>query len=620
LRRQILIVALVVFALRLPFLNQAMQGDDILYLTEAEHAQIEPLHPKHTEYVFMGRSIDMRGQSHPPLDAWFLALLLALNKDVSEIPFHAAYILFSLIAAFSALVLARRFSPHPLLATLLFLATPAFVINGTSLESDVPFVALWLLATALYITAVDRESAPLLLASSLAMALAALTAYQSVILVPILFLYGRKSRLARIAAFTPLAILIVWQIFERLSTGALPVGVLANYMTTYGFQALAQKLKSAIALTGHLAWLVFPTLWIPSLLTIPFAIGAAFYDLNPLFWASIAVGVGILIRCAQRWRDFLAQWVLIFFAGALIIFFAGSARYLLPIALPIAILASQRARPRLLQISLACGFALSLTLAAVNYQHWDGYRQFARALAPDAQSKRVWINGEWGLRYYLESEGGLPLREGQAIHPGEIVVSSKLGYPITFTAGGGVLAPTAERTITSAIPLRLVALQGRASYSTTMLGLRPFDVSLAPIDQLSAELMIERKPTLTDLPMNAPEAGQQIVSGVYQLENGQWRWMSQTATILLKTPDQPAPVTLRFYIPDSSPTRQVTVALNDHPIVSQTYAAPGTYTLSSPSVKPGGDSAKLTVTLDKSFSAPGDVRQLGIILSEIGFK
>ncbi len=151
-------------------------------------------------------------------------------------------------------------------------------------------------------------------------------------------------------------------------------------MTTYGLQALAQKMKSAVALTGHLAWLVFPALWIPSLLALPFAIGAAFYDLNPLFWGSIAVGVGILIWCAQRWRDFLAQWVLIFFAGALVIFFAGSARYLLPIALPIAILATQRARPRLLQVSLACGFALSLTLAAVNYQHWDGYRQFARAL------------------------------------------------------------------------------------------------------------------------------------------------------------------------------------------------------------------------------------------------
>jgi len=628
LRRQLILVALVVLALRLPFLNQALQGDDVLYLTEAAHAQIEPLHPKHTTYVFMGREIDMRGQSHPPLNAWFLALLLATRKSVSEIPFHAAYILFSLIAAFSALALARRFSPHPLLATLLFCATPAFVINGTSLEADLPFVALWLLATALYVFAVDRNSVLLLAASSIAMALTALTAYQSILLVPILFVYGRKWRAAQIAAFTPIAALLAWNIFERLATGAIPAGVLANYMTTYGLQALAQKLKNAVALTGHLAWLVsplawltpWPAFWIPSLYALPFAIFAAFYDLNPLFWGSIAIGSGILIWCARHWREFLAQWVLIFFAGALIIFFAGSARYLLPIALPIAILATQRAPRRLLAISLACGFALSLALAVVNYQHWDGYRQFARGFQSDAESKRLWINGEWGLRYYFESEGGLPLHQGQAIHPGEMVVSSQLSYPIPFTNGGGVVAPVAQRVITSSIPLRIVALDGRAAYSTTMFGLRPFDISRSPIDQLSAELMIERKPTLTNLPMNAPQAGQQIVSGVYQLESGQWRWMSQTATILLKPPDEPTPVTVRFNIPAAAPARQVTIALNDHTVASQTYSTPGAYSLSSPPMKPDGDTAKLTITVDKGFSVPGDNRQLGIILTDAGFR
>jgi hypothetical protein len=624
LRRQFILVALVVLALRLPFLNQALQGDDVLYLTEAAHAQIEPLHPKHTQYVFMGRDIDMRGQSHPPLNAWFLALLLALGQRVSEIPFHAAYILFSLIAALSALALSCRFSPHPLLAALLFCATPTFVINGTSLEADLPFIALWLLSTALYVFAVDRNSISLLIASAVAMALTALTAYQAILLVPILFLYGRKWRMAQIAAFTPLAVLLAWNIFERLSTGALPAGVLANYMATYGLQVFAQKMKSAVALTGHLAWLVFPALWIPSLSALPFAgiaaIGAAFYDLNPLFWGSIAVGVGILIWCARHWRDFLAQWVLIFFAGALVIFFAGSARYLLPIALPIAILATERAPVRLLQISLACGFALSLALAAVNYQHWNGYRQFARDLQNDARAKRLWIDGEWGLRYYFESEGGLPLHQGQAIHPGEMVVSSELSYPIPFSSGGGVMAPVAERTITSSIPVRIVALQGRAAYSTTMLGLRPFDISRAPIDRLSAELMTEHRPALTDLPMNAAEAEQQIVTGVYQLESGQWRWMSQTATILLKPPEQPTPVTIRFTIPAASPARQVTIAVNDQVVASQTYSTPGMYSLSSQPMKPEGDTAKLTITVDKSFSVPGDNRRLGIILTGIGFK
>jgi hypothetical protein len=132
--------------------------------------------------------------------------------------------------------------------------------------------------------------------------------------------------------------------------------------------------------------------------------------------------------------------------------------------------------------------------------------------------------------------------------------------------------------------------------------------------------MIERKPTLTDLPMNAPAADQQIVSGVYQLESGQWRWMSQTATILLKPPDQPKPLTIQFTIPASSPARQVTIAIDDRAVASQTYSAPGAYSLSSPSVKPGGDTARLTITVDRSFSVPGDSRQLGIILTNVGFR
>jgi hypothetical protein len=561
----------------------------------------------------------MRGQPHPPLNAWYLALLIATLKDVSEIPFHAAYILFSLVGAFSALALARKFGPHPLAATTLFLATPTFVINGNSLESDLPFVAFWLLAIALFVHAVDGRSARLLFASSLAMGLAALAAYQAVFLVPILFLYGRKWRAAALATLTAPVVLGIWQLFERFTTGAFPATVVAGYMQSYALQALAQKLKSAIALTGHLGWIVFPALWPPPLIAIPVAIGAAFYDLNPLFWGSIAVGVGILIWCARNWRDFLAQWVLIFFAGALIVFFAGSARYLLPIALPVAILATRRVSLRWIQVFIICELALSLGLAIVNYQHWDGYRQFARSLANDAATKRVWINGEWGLRYYLESEGGLPLLQGQTVHPGEVVVSSSLSYPIGVTTGGGVLAPLAEQTITSAIPLRLVALQGKSAYSTTMFGLRPFDISRGAIDQLRAEVVIDRKPVLSDLRMNAPEAEQQIVSGVYPLENGEWRWMGKTAVILLKPPAEPTPLIVRFFIPNAAPARQIRITVNDQ--VSATKdIAPGTFTVASLPIKPEGDAAKIVISVDKSFSPQSDSRELGGILTEVGFR
>jgi hypothetical protein len=105
---------------------------------------------------------------------------------------------------------------------------------------------------------------------------------------------------------------------------------------------------------------------------------------------------------------FLASWILIFFLGALAIFFAGSARYLLPIAAPIALLVS-RLSPGWLAAGFTAQMLLSVSLAIVNYQHWDGYRSFVAALKPQLEGKRVWINSQWGLRHYLEADQGQPV-------------------------------------------------------------------------------------------------------------------------------------------------------------------------------------------------------------------
>src|SRR5207302_728362 len=116
LSRQAAVICLLVLALRLPFLNQAIQGDDFYYLKGAEHAQIDPLHPTHARYVFQGEVVDMRGHPHPPLNSWYLAALLALTGDEQEIPYHAAYLPWSLMAAIGMLSLARRFVPDRALA------------------------------------------------------------------------------------------------------------------------------------------------------------------------------------------------------------------------------------------------------------------------------------------------------------------------------------------------------------------------------------------------------------------------------------------------------------------------------------------------------------------------
>jgi hypothetical protein len=614
-------VTLAVLALRLPFLQQAIQGDDVFYLYGAERALIDPLHPTHVSFAFMGRMVDMRGHPHPPFDVWYLGALLALIGRVSEVAFHAAFIPFSLIAAWSALWIARRFSSRPLAATLIFLAAPIFVVNGTSLETDLPFVAFWLASVALFVKAVDLRSLRWLAASVGAMILAIFTAYQALVLAPILFLYGRKWRPSWAALCVAPAAIVIWQVFEKASSGALPAAVLTGYMQSYGFQAFIPKIRNAGALTVHLAWLAFPLLPVVALrlkrrwayVVVGAAMaGAAVIDWNPLFWISFGVGVLILLWCLENLRDFRAQWILIFFAAALIIFFAGSARYLLPVALPVAILVGDRLSPRWLYSGIALSLVLSIALAIENYQVWDGYRQFARELQPYAEAKRVWVNADWGLRFYLESEGALPFLTGQTLRPGEMVVSSGFGQKLT---SGGTLSTVAERTITSPIPLRLFSLNGRSAYSSAQFGLRPFDISEEPVDTVKAQVVVEKKPQLESIGMNSAASGDQIVSGVYEIENGQYRWMSGKAVILLKTPPQPAPVEIRFFIPDQARARKVTVLAGDTEVASQTYAAPGAYSL----ITKAASNGTITILVDKTLSVPGDQRELGMVLTQVGF-
>src|SRR5674476_439656 len=100
-RKSLLLCLGLVLLIRLPFLNQAIQGDDHIYITEAQHALVDPLHPSDVKYVFLGDQVDLRGHSHPPGNAWPLAGLLLLFGDVYEVPFHAAYIVFSMVGVWA---------------------------------------------------------------------------------------------------------------------------------------------------------------------------------------------------------------------------------------------------------------------------------------------------------------------------------------------------------------------------------------------------------------------------------------------------------------------------------------------------------------------------------------
>ncbi len=619
-----------VLALRLPFLNQAIQGDDLYYLYGAEHAQIEPLHPTHTRYLFGGEMLDMRGNSHPPLNSWILGGLLAIFGDIKEVPFHLAYTSFSWIAAMAMLSLARRFTDHPLLATLLFCAVPAFVVNGNSLEADLPFLAFWMAAVALFFNAVDRESLSHLAGSAIASAFAALAAYQAIFLTPVLAVYLYRKRRdwkpGWIAALAAPAALAAYQFWERATLGAMPAAVLAGYMQTYHLNALAQKARGATALVVHLAWMISPLilllliprgsrrLWVIAAIA---AVAGATYDINPLFWASLALGVWVLGWCVQQaaHKSFPALWLLLFFAPAMAVFFAGSARYLLPVAAPLAIvvvnsLAVNNSRRSIVYTGVGLQLALSVGLAIVNYQHWEAYRQLAGTVASEAAGRRVWVNADGGERYYFEADGALALPRNAAVEPGDIVVSSALAGGVP---AGVPLAALSNTEIRPALPLRLISLEGRSAYSFGSRGLLPFELSTVPIDDVRAEIAVA--PELSYIVPEDPKAAAQILSGLST--DG---WTEQQATVILKVPPGATTLSASFWLHPSAPARHVSLSVNGSVIVEKDLPrADSTYTISG--LAPVGTaSVAVTFAVDKTFSVPGDARHLGVDLTGIGFK
>lgn len=579
-RAPLLLLLGLVLLLRLPFLNQAIQGDDHIYLAEAEHALIDPLHPNNARFVFLGIDVDLRGHSHPPGNAWPLAGLLLLFGDVKEVPFHAAYLVFSLIAVWSVWSIAQRFTEHPVWATLLFIAVPAFVVNGSSLESDLPFLAFFLAAIAL-------SSAGLLACSILAMAAAAMMAYQAVFLIPILavhtWLFHRRDRARWVAIFTPAITIAVWQTFSRLTTGKMPASELLTYLVTYKFAALASILKGAAMLSIHFWFILFPAL-------VPLLAIAAWH------------------RRREPETLFLVLWIAIFFLCGLPIFFAGSARYLLPIAAPLAILAS-RLPAKVLAPAFAIQLAIGLGLAAANYQHWDGYRRFAESIRTATAGHRVFVDNDWGLRYYIEADHGRPALKNQQLRTGDILVTSELGHNVEFTAPMAVIART---VIQPSIPFRLIGLESQSGYSTVAKGWWPFGISTGVVDRVEARIVRERRPTLEYLPTNAPEASEQIVAGVFLPD----RWMSGTAVVLLKPPTAPKRLRAEIYVPPNATARHITLLLDGREVASKDLPRDGAYTVESAGAVTG---STVEIRVDHTFRAPGDQRDLGVVLLGVGF-
>ncbi len=592
--RDLLIVGLFVFLARLPFLFHPLQGDDLYYLAGGAHALREPLHPHHAQYVFQGRIVSMAGHPHPPLNAALLGLLLATFGGVSEVGFRGAYSLLMVICALLVYAIARQFTPRALVAALLFAATPVFWVSGNTFESDIPLLTCLLGGIALFLYRQERwASVPLLLSGW--------AAYQSVVFTPILWTLRRGYGWA----MAPVAGVVSYQLWERISTGKFPVLEAAAYFRDYGLQSGSAKVLNAVALTAHLAWLTGPVAEFQWAWPLVGGLAAGYLFPSLLLAASVSIGLVILWRV----EGFLGWWVRIFFLAAVVLFFAGAARYLLPLAPPLAILAADRLSPGRAWLAIAAQTALALALSLANMQQWQAYKDFAARLdlAP-----RTWIAGEWGLRYYLETRGAQPLTQTQAVAPGDLIVESALGFPVSYTTGGGRAEVVSRTEVTPAIPLRL--MRGSA-WMTTAFGLEPFAFDADPADTITVTRILDQPPSRSMVRMNDPDAAQFLVSGFHQLEDRRYRWMAREAELLLAP--RPGSLTATVYRADRSPARRIEIWAGDI-LAIDSLLQPGLQTLRSAPLALSGDRVRIRMRCDQAHVAPGDARELSLIVQSIG--
>jgi 4-amino-4-deoxy-L-arabinose transferase-like glycosyltransferase len=545
--RDLALLVFVVVACAIPFIFQPFHMDDNFYMDMARNARVHPLFPYDAPYSFGGFHLrDMASHSHPPLQAYFLALIqsVAGEGEGREWAYHLASLIFPLLASLSMYFIAGRYVDRPIWPALALAVSPLFLVMGHTLMTDVPMLALWLAAVACLLWAVDLDWIPLYAASSFFLFAAMFTSYQSVALVPLLgyYLLRRRSRPAGWAwlMLAPAA-MGAWLAVTSGHYGRLVLGDTIGYVQSRQAATIAMLGTKALALLEYQGWLViFPVFLLYSfarglkgrllglvvIASVLIAQGRVTYY-RPLdkaiFVAGLATGIfvvgkmlGVFLHAffkpgaaAEGWRrldmQFLALWYCGIAAYCLLLFTEGSARYILPLVPPVLIVffkgierdevAEYRAESRrLLSSSMVASGSLVLTLAwglflaQADYEFAGVYPRAAASFSRMFPGYEAYVAGEWGFRYYLGFKGARPIPPDEAaVDGGSLVITPKLAMPYSLPGGLDSMTsarPLARLSFDLKTPLRIMDAKAPAGFYSTGWGLIPFSFSDAALETI----------------------------------------------------------------------------------------------------------------------------------------
>jgi len=475
-----------------PFINKAIHGDEMLFIWMAEWIQKHPTDFYGFQVNMYGSTIPMWvGNYNPPLISYFLAGVAAVF-GWHEIVLHAACLVVAFTAAAGIYALAKMWCDRPLLATVVAIFTPAFLVCSTTLTCDVLMLSFWIWALVCWERglASSEQSWWRFAGAGVLAGLAVLTKYSAVTLLPLLLILSilRTRRLGWwLGLAVPLAMVLGYEWLTARMYGRGLLFAAAGNVQTSGLEFPGGwKAKGVIGLAfagGSLLPLLCyaPWLWRGRALL---AMGVVILGIS-LGICRFGGNLGLLLpwqnELTER-RDFLLQVGVLTAAGVHLLLLVGAeawgrrniisvmlvlwiiselffwtvlnhhlgARRYLPIVPAAAILlvrrlgASRGNSPAggWLLWPLVPAAAITLSVAMADYQLANSVRTAAEQIAAKYKpiDYRVWFEGGYGtFQYYMERLGGQRIDVGRSLlQPGDIVVVPSFNNAVFALPPGSV--------------------------------------------------------------------------------------------------------------------------------------------------------------------------------------
>ena len=472
-----LLLAALTAAVLFPFLNKAYDIDDPLFLWMAQQILRHPLDPYGGTVFWASVAQPMWVvMQNPPLCSYYIAGI-AFFAGFGEIAQHLAFLIPAIAAILGTAALAKRWCRQPLMAGLLTLFTPVFLVSVTHVMCDVTLLAFWTWAIHFWVSGLERANVYRLVLSVLFISAAALTKYFGISLIPLLLTYTlwqqRRFSSTLCWLILPLLVMVVFELTTKAKYGHYLFTGAMLYLRDVAIEVrlpLQIKLLTGLSFLGGCmigGLLLFPIRrprWIPGAIALLLFVGTLFWIFIPTTGGTptsnldirlqgslfATLGVALLaLACWDFWvhRDaaslLLSLWMLGTFIFVTFFNWSITARTVLPLAPAVSILLMRhwdrgQREPRFLTKLGWVGITalISILVTAADYHEADASRAGARFFRKRFAHRHtpIWFQSHWGFQFYMEKWQAQPLLQNTPIRTGDImVVPSNNADPLSIS-------------------------------------------------------------------------------------------------------------------------------------------------------------------------------------------